>query len=1129
MVNVNGGTLIVNDLMQLGVATGGAGVATTRGRLNINGGTAMINAIATAAVSGGSAITNVGGTLVITNSAGSSAAPLGSLSLSDAVLHLGAVNAVGSVVVTTLVTEGSGNTIRVGLIPAITSYPATFALIKYSGVIEGAGFNFNLVGLSAAYTGSLVNNSAGGSVDLVITSGPIAQPVTWVGNINGDWDVSTKNWRVGATSTNYFDGDFATFDDTATGSTTINLTTVRLPGSLTVNNSALNYTFTGSGRIGGLTGLSKNGSGTLVLANTGENDFAGGINLNVGTIQVGDGGTSGSLGSSAINNNGALIFNRSDDLTVGNDIGGAASGTLTKSGAGILTLNGANTFTGSVSVVQGTLKAGSTQALGRTAGGTFISDGATLDVNDLNLGLEPVTVSGAGVGGLGAIVENTGSAAFNQANLAFVTLSGDTTFGGTGRWDLRASNTGDPSLAASSTGGQPFKLTKVGPNGVYLPGVTVDPALGDVEVMQGTLAIESATTSLGNPASNLVVHAGATLQFFNMTNYLNKIITLTGSGTNNTINAADGVAALNVVIGPMTINGECWMNVNGGDFMTFSNAITGDGSLVKVGGGTLTLSGPAKNYSGDTTVSNGTLILNCTVAGGGALTTAANTVLGGNGGNAGPVTVGGVLAPGTSAGTFNSGGLTLSAGATLQFELNSVTTIGNGVNDLVNVTGDLNINNNAININLLGTALQAGTYRLFNYSGALNGAFNPTVTVAGGVSHYGLALDTGTPGQVNLIVTGSAINLKWAGTQGTTWDIGGTQNWLNRATAQADVFLQADNVLLDDTATGFTLDIAAGAAVVPAVITNDSANAYTINGPGRISGGTSIVKRGDGTLTLASTNDFTGVVWIEQGTLQIGNNSALGATDAGTVISSGATLDVGNPTAAANAVNLGVEPITVSGGGVFGGGAIVNNTATAQQNAVRIVTLVGDTTFGGNGRWDFRGAGAALSTGGNGYKITKVGANQVTLVGVAVDPALGDIDVQQGTFSVETSTTVGDPTKTIALQPGTTLQAFNLAPPLNKRIAFTNAGFNNDSGNTVIAGPIVLDGVCTFDVDGGTSLTLSNTVSGPAGSLTKVETGTLILSAVNTYGGDTAVSAGTLALVGAGSIANSPNLVLLNH
>jgi fibronectin-binding autotransporter adhesin len=1125
VVNVNGGILIVNDSLELGVASGGAGVAPTRGRLTINGGTVQANAISTGAISGGSAITNSGGTLIITNAAGTTAAPLASVSLSDASLHLGTVAVTARMVVTTLTAGGAGNTISVGLIPAITSYPVTFPLIEYQGSIGGAGYNFTLTGLPGAYTGSLVDNSAGGSIDLVLTAGPIAQAVTWVGTTNGNWDASTKNWRVGSTSTNYFDGDFVTFDDSAVGTTTVNLTTGLFPGSLTVNNSALSYTFTGSGRIGGLTGLTKQGSGTLVLNNTGVNNFAAGIAINAGTIQVGSGGTSGNLGAGAVNNNANLTLNRSDDFTVANDIAGSASGTLTKNGAGVVTLSGGNTFTGAVAVVTGTLKAGNAAALGQPDGVTTISSGATLDVNALNLGAEPIIVSGAGVGGNGAII-NSGGQQLNA--LRYVTLTGDTTFGNPGRWDIRgAPSTADPANAGLSTGGNPYTLTKIGTNTVGLVGVTVDPALGDVDVQQGALAFETASTGLGNPASNLIVRAGATLNLFNTTNHLNKIITLNGSGTNNTVSAGDGVITLNHIIGPMALNGECWMNVNVSDFMTFSNAITGGGgaSFVKQGGGTLVLAGPPKTYAGNTTVSNGVLVVNSTLSGGGTLTALAGTTLSGTGTNTGPVIVGGTLMPGTSAGTFGAGSLTLESGASIAFELAAVNTIGSGVNDLIQVNGNLTVNDNSFTFGLLDTALQAGSYRLINYTGSLIGNLNTNASL-GGLSRYVLAIDTNTPGQVNLIVSGSAGALAWNSLSSSVWDIGVSSNWFNSAIPGEDAFFQGDSVVFGDTAGLLTtIDISANVAVAPATLTVDSTNNfYTINGPGRISGGANLVKKGDSLLILNSTNDFIGTVTIQQGTLQIGNNSALGSVAGGTIVSSGATLDIGAAALPANAVNLGTESITVSGAGVFGLGAIVNNTLVNQQNAVRVVNLTGNTTLGGNGRWDIRGAGAALSTGGTAYNLRKVGANQITLVGVAVDPAFGNVDVQQGIFSIETTSTAGDPAKTFAIQSGATLQFFNLSLPLDKKVALTNATINNDSGNNTMVGPVLMDGFCTIDVDGGSSLTLSNTLSGAA-SLTKVETGTLNLTAIG-YNGDTTINAGTLALLGTASLAGSPNLTL---
>ncbi|HEU5124748.1 MAG TPA: autotransporter-associated beta strand repeat-containing protein [Verrucomicrobiae bacterium] len=1121
-VNVNGGTLIVNDSLELGAGVGGSGVTATKGRLNINGGTVQANAIETSAASGGSSITVASGTLIVTNNIASTDAPLGDLSLTDSFLDLETLSANPRVVVTNLTTGGSGNTITVGLVPAIASYPVTFSLIKYEGVIAGSGFNFTLDGLPGAYTGSLVDNSVNGSVDLVLTAGPVAQSITWVGNIDGKWDSSTKNWRAGATSVSFFNNDFVTFDDTATGTTTIDLTATLIPGSLIVNNSALSYTFTGTGRITGSSALSKQGNGTLVLNNQGANNLGGGILIDGGTVQVGNGGTNGNLGSSAVVNNASLSFNRSDEFTVGNAISGAASGTITKNGAGVLTLSGANSFSGAVNVSAGTLKAGSDSALGSIDNGVVISSGATLDVAGQNLGAEPVVVSGSGVNGAGAIV-NSGGQQLNA--LRYVTLAGDATFGNPGRWDIRgAPSTADPANAGLSTSGHAYNLTKVGTNVVSLVGVTVDPALGDVDVQEGIFGIETATTGIGDPTKTLTVHPGATVRFYNATNQLNKQFVLNGTGTNTTV---DNGAGANTVIGPMTLNGDCVFTI-GGVSLTLSNTLNGAGSLIKAGGSSLILAGGDDSYSGTTTVSNGTLVINNVLTSSGALITMTNTTLAGNGSYSGAVDVSGQLQPGGIGvfGTFTSSGLMLQETASLVFDLNTVQTVGSGFNDLLQVNGNLAVNGNSILINLPNAALKAGTYRLINYTGTLSGSFNPTVSL-GGLSRYGLTLDTSTVGQVNLIVTGSAANLVWKGSLGTAWDVATTANWLNTTTTLDDLFYQGDSVLLDDTASGFSLELAG--AVAPSSITNDSGNSYFISGSGKITGGTDLVKRGAGTLNIASANDFTGDVRVESGTLQIGNNAALGSDSGATIISDGASLDVGDPAAAANAVNLALEPITVSGSGYSGQGAIVNSSSVNQQNAVRRVTLAGNTTLGGIGRWDIRGTGAALSTGGQPYNLTKIGGNQISLVGVEMDPKLGDIDVQQGVFSIETTTSSGgDPAKTITVQSGATLQLHGLTVPLDKVLVLNGDGsgntFRNNSGANVLAGPVTLNGSCIFSVVG-TSLTLSNSLAG-SGDLIKNDGSRMILAGPVTYTGQTRINGGTLALVGTSSIAASPAITM---
>jgi autotransporter-associated beta strand protein len=104
------------------------------------------------------------------------------------------------------------------------------------------------------------------------------------------------------------------------------------------------------GETGGAFGVVKTGTGTLTLTAT--NTYTGATTINGGTLQIGNGGTTGSVAGD-IADNAALIFNRSDNVTYSGVISG--SGTLEKLGAGTLALSGANTYTGATTVSAGTL------------------------------------------------------------------------------------------------------------------------------------------------------------------------------------------------------------------------------------------------------------------------------------------------------------------------------------------------------------------------------------------------------------------------------------------------------------------------------------------------------------------------------------------------------------------------------------------------------------------------------------------------------------------------------------------------------------------------------------------------------------------------------------------------------
>ena len=288
--------------------------------------------------------------------------------------------------------------------------------------------------------------------------------------------------------------------------------------------------------------------------------------------------------------------------------------------------------------------------------------------------------------------------------------------------------------------------------------------------------------------------------------------------------------------------------------------------------------------------------------------------------------------------------------------------------------------------------------------------------------------------------------LTWAGTPNGTWDAGTNANWItNRATANT-VFNQADSVTFNDSLTG-TSTIALAQEVIPGGITvSNTAVNYTINGPGSIGGITGITKNGTGTLTISSGNTFNGPVVVMAGIPEsLGNNNALGAGN-GTTITNGATLDL-------NGKSLTSEPVFIAGAGISGNGVVINSGAE-QIDGLQNVTLLDDVTFGGTGRWDIRG-GATLSSQGLPRKITKIGSNQIGLVGVQVDPALGDINVQSGTLSVETSTSgLGNPTNTLSVASGATLQFYEPVNCFVKNVVF-NGGSTllNYTGLNRFGGP----------------------------------------------------------------------------
>ena len=178
---------------------------------------------------------------------------------------------------------------------------------------------------------------------------------------------------------------------------------------LTVGSNNLSTTVSGTiqdgGEFGGVGGsLVKVGTGTLTLS--GANTYTGGTTINGGTLQLGDGGTSGSIIGGVVDNAGAtLAFDRSDIMTFAGVISG--SGAVSQIGAGTTVLTADNPYTGGTTISAGTL-----------AVGDFAHPAAALS------GGGPISVGSAGtLGGYGSVtgpVTNSGVIAAGSATPGFL-------------------------------------------------------------------------------------------------------------------------------------------------------------------------------------------------------------------------------------------------------------------------------------------------------------------------------------------------------------------------------------------------------------------------------------------------------------------------------------------------------------------------------------------------------------------------------------------------------------------------------------------------------------------------------------------------------------------------------------
>ena len=717
------------------------------------------------------------------------------------------------------------------------------------------------------------------------------------------WDIATStNWTgnasLNAPAGSYANTDFAVFDDTA-ATNTVSIEAAVTPAAITFNNSLLNYTVnSSSGKgIGGSGQLTKSGTGTVTLTTT--NTYSGSTVINAGTLQIGNGGTSGSIATTAgVTDNAALVYNRSDSLDVGYAISG--SGTVTKLGAGTVTLAGlsatpANNYNGGTIIDQGTL-AITTTSPAFTGGLTFGAAPSSGNIGNLNL-------FGVNAQFPSLLVRNA-NAATNVISIGSgqtLTLTNSTTanvlsVGGATTGAAKLQVTGaSPGVGTLTVNSPTRNIVVASTDTTAAANQTLDlSGLGTFNATIASLAVGRPTSSAGAATTGRVSDDSLTLATTNTITASGAIIVgatptspngnFKGSialGTVNTLNAASfvvgdsrGVGTIQFSTGLMApsvslhgaTGGTSRTSIYLGDQSDTQNAST-------TGGGSSTASGTV-DFSGGTVdamigslyVGNGATGVSGGAAGSGngtftfggaASLVDINTLVVGQDQNVslGSTTASKTMASGTF--TMNDGSLTVNTAMTIASDSDAA---GSG-QTMQSVSGTFYLNG--------GTATVTPGITLGNHSSTGTGGATATVNVTGGTLNVFGDIKKGTVGSGTIA---STLTLNGAG---ATLDMKG-----NKITS-LDSINYTDGTLknLGIVNTGLTL-----AGTGARIFQQDASYAGTIQGAITGSGlGLGITKTGLGALTLAGANTYAGNTTISAGTLLV-NGDGSAATGAVTIV-----------------------------------------------------------------------------------------------------------------------------------------------------------------------------------------------------------------------------------------------------
>jgi autotransporter-associated beta strand protein len=444
---------------------------------------------------------------------------------------------------------------------------------------------------------------------------------------------------------------------------------------------------------------------------------------------------------------------------------------------------------------------------------------------------------------------------------------------------------------------------------------------------------------------------------------------------------------------------------------------SGSGDIVKSGTGNLALTGES-SHTGNVLVTGGTISLSNFRTGGTDFTLSNNTGLSVYTEDDFSRREMGVLTFGSNGPTTLNIDLGNYAGNTEEAPIDAAAIAVNGV-VTVNIA-DLNIGLGEIPLIRYGSKTGSGSFVM-------------------GTLPTGVTADIIDNGDDLIYLDVSVLSQpKWDATASDVWDLS-TFNWLNGGSPSK--YTNGSTTQFDDTVTGPTQGaVKLESTVTPTALTfENSTVSYSISGGGNISGTTGLVKKGDGPLTLATVNGYTGVTDLQGGTTTIG-----------TIANAGSPSAIG--AASANAANL-----LFSGGSLTYTGAAVSTdrgfTVAGVDSTLTTaadLTITGEIASTGSGNLTKAGAGNLILSGttakniGTFEQALRIHGGGVTFNGTGTNTVGGEIWVGGETATGNTSLTVSNTTLTtanwIAIGPG------NGTTNLQATVTFTNSTVTANGG-----------------------------------------------------------------------------------